>query len=61
VAAVHSACVQGACVSLELKIIMSRQSRNRWIWVAVAVVGVIAFVYMSEGAMTWLRVTLHGR
>ena len=30
-------------------------------WVAVAALAVVAVLYLSEGAMDWLRVTLHGR
>ena len=40
---------------------MSRQSRSTLVWIAVAAVAIVAFFYLSEGAMTWLRVTLHGR
>jgi hypothetical protein len=36
------------------------RGRNRLVWIALAVL-VVAFFYFSEAAMTWLRVTLHGR
>jgi hypothetical protein len=34
---------------------------RRTLVVVIAIVAVMAFVYYSEAAMTWLRVTLHGR
>jgi hypothetical protein len=30
-------------------------------WMTVVVLAMVAFLYFSESAMTWLRVTLHGR
>lgn len=41
---------------------MTRVRRSgSMMWIAVAVVAIVAFLYFSESAMTWLRVTLHGR
>jgi hypothetical protein len=40
---------------------MRRQTRRLLTWFGVALVAVIALLYYSESAMTWLRVTLHGR
>jgi hypothetical protein len=40
---------------------MHRRTKSRLLWTAVAVVALVAFLYASESAMTWLRVTLHGR
>jgi hypothetical protein len=41
---------------------MSRVGRSRgWMWMTVVVLAMVAFLYFSESAMTWLRVTLHGR
>jgi hypothetical protein len=39
---------------------MTRTSR-RLMWTAILLIAVVAFLYLSESAMTWLRVTLHGR
>jgi hypothetical protein len=41
--------------------LMSRRTRSRLVWIAAALVAVVAFFYFSEAAMSWLRVTLHGR
>jgi hypothetical protein len=30
-------------------------------WTALIILVIFAFLYFSESAMTWLRVTLHGR
>jgi hypothetical protein len=40
---------------------MHHRTKSRLVWIAVAVVAAMAFVYFSDAAMTWLRVTLHGR
>ena len=40
---------------------MARRTNTRWIWAGVTVAAIVAFLYLSESAMTWLRVTLHGR
>jgi hypothetical protein len=40
---------------------MSGRARNRALWMIVALVVVVTVLYFSESAMTWLRVTLHGR
>jgi hypothetical protein len=40
---------------------MSGRARNRALWMVVALVVVVTVLYFSESAMTWLRVTLHGR
>lgn len=40
---------------------MHQRTKSRLIWAAVAIVALLVFVYASESAMTWLRVTLHGR
>jgi hypothetical protein len=40
---------------------MHRRTKSRLIWTAVALLAFMAFIYASEGAMAWLRVTLHGR
>jgi hypothetical protein len=37
------------------------RTRSRVIWVVVTLVAIGAFFYFSSAAMTWLRVTLHGR
>jgi hypothetical protein len=39
---------------------MNRRGRGRLMWIGLAVLAG-AFLYFSESAMTWLRVTLHGR
>ena len=39
---------------------MRRRAGNRLTWIVLALL-VAAFFYFSESAMTWLRVTLHGR
>jgi hypothetical protein len=40
---------------------MHPRTKSRLIWSAIVVLALVAFVYASESAMTWLRVTLHGR
>ena len=40
---------------------MGHTSRAGMMWAAVALAAIVALVYFSEAAMTWLRVTLHGR
>jgi hypothetical protein len=40
---------------------MRNRTRSRVIWVVVTLVAIAAFFYFSSAAMTWLRVTLHGR
>jgi hypothetical protein len=40
---------------------MNRRSKSRLAWASVAVLLIVAFLYFSEAAMDWLRVTLHGR
>ena len=40
---------------------MHRRTKSRLIWAAIVILAFVAFVYASEGAMAWLRVTLHGR
>jgi hypothetical protein len=37
------------------------RTRSRVIWAVVTLVAIVAFFYFSSAAMTWLRVTLHGR
>jgi hypothetical protein len=41
--------------------IMNRRSKTRLIWTIVAVAAIVSVFYFSSAAMTWLRVTLHGR
>ena len=45
----------------EYKMAMHRRTKSRLIWSVVVVLALVAIVYASESAMTWLRVTLHGR
>jgi len=40
---------------------MRNRTRSRLIWGIVTLVAVAAFFYFSSAAMTWLRVTMHGR
>lgn len=40
---------------------MRARSKSRLIWAAALLVLIAAFLWFSEGAMTWLRLTLHGR
>jgi hypothetical protein len=41
--------------------IMSRRTRSNLLWAGVVLLAIAGFIYFSESAMTWLRVTLHGR
>jgi hypothetical protein len=38
-----------------------RRSRSRLVWLVVILALIGGFVWFSEPAMTWLRVTIHGR
>ena len=40
---------------------MNRRTRARLVWFVVAMLVLTAFVYVSDTAMAWLRVMLHGR
>jgi hypothetical protein len=40
---------------------MHNRTRSRLIWLVVTVVAIGTFFYFSSAAMTWLRVTMHGR
>jgi hypothetical protein len=40
---------------------MTRRGRNRLVLATIVLVALAAFLFLSEAAMTWLRVTLHGR
>jgi len=40
---------------------MRRRTRSRILWSVVSLLAIGAFFYFSSSAMSWLRVTLHGR